>query len=289
MYEESLELLECLEIDGLEIGDFLGSGNFSSVFKGFLNDDPVAIKVFTSDSQNYEQEINFMRVLNDVPHCVKLIEAPEDFPVMIMNYIEGLSKQEIDNEITVDGLRNVLRCVFECLKAVHAKGCVHRDLKLDNIMISRDFSTATVVDWGFGARITPKMTGLIGSRMYRSPEMLFNYQGFGSTGDIWAVGVVILDLLTKHNLPWKGADVWEELAEMTKIFGSKVSEYASDLGISLKETSKFVSEPVISLADCVVVEKLNDPMLVDLMTKLLSLDYRNRPTAAEALLHPFFQ
>lgn len=180
MLEEALELLECLEIDGLEVGEFLGSGNFSSVFKGILNDDPVAIKVFTSEGQNYEQEINFMRMLNNVPHCVKLLEAPEDFPVMIMNYVDGLSKHEIDSGITVDGLRNILRCVLECLKSVHERGCVHRDLKLDNIMISRDFSTATVVDWGFGAKITPKMTGLIGSRMYSSPEMLFNFQGFGS-------------------------------------------------------------------------------------------------------------
>ena len=283
------EFLQCINIDGLEIGDFLGTGNFSSVYRGVFHGQEVAIKVFTRESAENEREVQVLEMIRGCPNCVQLVHASEDYPLMVIDFIDSIPQREFENTLTIDGMRNIIRSILIGLKSVHSKGIVHRDLKLDNVMVSPDFSKATIVDWGFGTRVTPKMSPGIGSRMYRSPEMLFNFTGFGTAADIWALGVIILDLLTNHNLPWNGSNVAAELREMTKIFGGEeIISYAKELGIEITEKDGF-SPKTCALEDCVVVERLNDKSLVDLMKQLLTLDYRKRPTAEQALSHPFFK
>ena len=286
---ESVEdFLECVNIEGLEVGEFLGSGNFSCVYKGTFNGQDVAIKVFTREAEENQREIQVLEMIRGCPNCVQLVMVPEDCPMLVMEFIDGIPHKEIEKSLTLGGLRNILRCVLQCLEAVHSKNIVHRDLKLDNVIVSRDFGKATVVDWGFGARVTPRMSPGIGSRMYRSPEMLFNFQGFKTAADVWAVGVIILDLLSKHNLPWNASNVSGELQQMTRIFGGDaVVAYAKDLGIEIKDTDGFKQKEA-ELDDFVVAEELKNDLLVDLMKQLLTLDYRARPTAEQALKHPFF-
>jgi serine/threonine protein kinase len=180
-----------------------------------------------------------------------------------------------------------MRCVLECLSAVHARGIVHADIKLKNLLIPPDFGSATVIDWGFGTRIADRMNPVVGARMSRSPEMLLGFTNFGAKGDIWAVGCVVLEIILNNRLPWYGSTTAEEIAGLTQLFGSDaMRKYAKDLGIS----AEFCDGPGRDWNDVLgsAQESLRDPPLFDFVQCLLTLDYRNRPTADEALSHPFF-
>jgi serine/threonine protein kinase len=151
---------------------------------------------------------------------------------------------------------------------------------------------ATLIDWCFGCQISEKMSPLVGARMWRSPEMLLNFSGFGSTADIWAVGVLILDILTGHKLPWNASNAWLEVAEMTKIFGGvAIRNYAKELGVKIQDVAleKFVEEPIETFEGIIVREDLKDEGWIEIMKDLLTLNYQRRLTAQQALEHPFFQ
>jgi serine/threonine protein kinase len=122
--------------------------------------------------------------------------------------------------------------------------------------------------------------------------MLLNFTGFRTAGDVWAVGVIILDVLTNHVLPWNASNAWLEVAEMTKIFGGAVMrKYATEIGVTVQDIAlkKFVENPSVTFEELVVRRDLRDSGLINLMKRLLTLDYRLRPTAEQALADLFFQ
>jgi serine/threonine protein kinase len=160
---------------------------------------------------------------------------------------------------------------------------------MDNVIVKSDFSESVLIDWGFACLVTDNMSPLVGARLYRSPEMLMGYTKYGTAGDIWAVGVIILDILSGHKLPWDASNAWLELVEMSKIFGGlMIQNYAKELNLTIKPDilEKFVDEPVKTFS---LAEELKSPELVEVMMKLLTLDCRKRPTADEVLKAAYFQ
>jgi serine/threonine protein kinase len=79
---------------------------------------------------------------------------------------------------------------------------------------------------------------------------------------------------------------------MAKLFGGEaIEKYAKELDVTINPAAlqKFVGEPTMTFEECVTRGDLAAPGLVDLMKRLLTLDYTKRPSAREALAHPFFQ
>ncbi len=80
---------------------------------------------------------------------------------------------------------------------MHSHLICHRDLKLENILIS-DRKKAKIIDFGFGIR-TPKDVFLkiyCGTASYMSPEIIRKTEYNGFKSDIWALGVVLYVMLT---------------------------------------------------------------------------------------------
>ncbi|KAI8867076.1 kinase-like protein, partial [Ramicandelaber brevisporus] len=93
----------------------------------------------------------------------------------------------------------------------------HRDIKLDNLVLSRDSQTAMLVDFGCARRFTPHIPAIAysvcGSDPYIAPEILANsncggyangkvvgYDAFKA--DVWALGIVFLALRSAR-FPWE--------------------------------------------------------------------------------------
>lgn len=83
-----------------------------------------------------------------------------------------------------------------CLHA--ASGILHRDLKPSNILISlqgilkiADFGLARPHDGG----ANPCYTHTVATRWYRAPELLYGARCYGPAVDLWAVGVILAELL----------------------------------------------------------------------------------------------
>jgi serine/threonine protein kinase/Tfp pilus assembly protein PilF len=135
------------------------------------------------------------------------IDEVEDQCFISMACVDGRSLKEIINErtLSIDEILNIATQIAEGLNAAHKKGIIHRDIKSDNIMITKD-GVVKIMDFGLAKlKDAPGVTvdgTVLGTFQYMSPEQL---QGEppDSRSDIFSFGVVMYEMLTGQ-LPFKG-------------------------------------------------------------------------------------
>jgi eukaryotic-like serine/threonine-protein kinase len=131
-------------------------------------------------------------------------------PFMVMEYLDGHDLSELirDRGVMppVDAVDAVLQAC-EALAEAHALGIVHRDLKPANLfMIRRPDGTPSVKVLDFGiSKLTNATasdhaltgtTAVMGSPLYMSPEQMTASRDVDARADIWAIGVVLYELLS---------------------------------------------------------------------------------------------
>lgn len=282
----------------LKFGKCIGDGHFSHVYQGwYRNQLPCAIKVLErGDKQLINNEISLLQELNGEPNIVQLYDVHrDDVTVLVFELIHSYPLDDLFAYITVDEIRKLVYGLLVALQAAHKHGIVHRDLKIANIMASKDLSVVKLIDWGCGGRVIEgKMLVKAGSRLCRSPEMLLEDPNYGFGCDIWAVGILILDILTNGRIPWKAKTGSEILVLISQFFGKKqivdIVERAKipyPRKLNPNDLHENPTKDLLYSLDPANFQ-LYDSKLLDLMFKLLTIDPELRPTATEALAHNFF-
>ena len=179
---------------------------------------PVAIKFLLESRKDpqamarFKREARAMgRVRND--HAVRVLDVDEldaETPFIVMEYLEGRDLHSLMREIGKLPLAftcDLLLQACEALAAAHAEGVVHRDLKPSNIfVVPQADGTAhiKVIDFGIaklrgeidrGEAVTHTST-LVGSPRYMSPEQVANAAEVDHRSDVWALGVMLQEMLT---------------------------------------------------------------------------------------------
>lgn len=90
----------------------------------------------------------------------------------------------------------------------HSSGITHRDIKLENIMIT-DENQVKMIDFGLSKNATTEelMNSMAGTPYYMAPEV-FENNSYGSSVDLWSLGVVLFTCLGGYR-PFNGKDVKE--------------------------------------------------------------------------------
>jgi predicted Ser/Thr protein kinase len=178
------------QTDTLRFEALLGKGAMGAVYKGtqLALDRPVAIKViaphFANDQAYRERFSREAQTLGKVLHpnviachdigpCIG--PGGEQLFVMVLEFVDGWSLGSLlkEKRLTVRQVLELHRQAAEGLQAAHQLGIVHRDVKPDNIMVTRN-GQAKLADFGLAkaddsAGLT--QTGaLMGSPSYMSPE-----------------------------------------------------------------------------------------------------------------------
>ncbi|KAJ3866454.1 other/HAL protein kinase [Lentinula novae-zelandiae] len=106
----------------------------------------------------------------------------------------------------------VFRQICEGVEYLHSLGLAHRDLKLDNCVMTTDnvvklidFGTATVFHYP-GKTTHTKAKGVVGSDPYLAPEVLADEEYDPRKTDVWSVAVIFLCMVLRR-FPWKSPDV----------------------------------------------------------------------------------
>ncbi|KAJ3763443.1 Pkinase-domain-containing protein [Lentinula raphanica] len=106
----------------------------------------------------------------------------------------------------------VFRQICEGVEYLHSLGLAHRDLKLDNCVMTTDnvvklidFGTATVFHYP-GKTTHTKAKGIVGSDPYLAPEVLTDDEYDPRKTDVWSVAVIFLCMVLRR-FPWKCPDV----------------------------------------------------------------------------------
>jgi eukaryotic-like serine/threonine-protein kinase len=202
----------------------LGEGGMGAVWSAVhvVTRKPVALKfIKESDAarspqmrRRFQREARAASAVRH-PNVVEvhdIVELADGSPVMVMELLEGESLAERlarEGRLSLKDTARLLVPVISAVGTAHATGVVHRDLKPDNIFLSRAGDGAMevkVLDFGI-AKYTPAeldaqtaggltQTGaMLGTPYYMSPEQAFGENDIDHRADIWALGVILYECL----------------------------------------------------------------------------------------------
>lgn len=149
------------------------------------------------------------------PQCpLYTAEADEDFIYLILDYCPGGSLHDFvgSNKVTFVGNDDMVKRVFgQILDAVHhrhSNGVYHRELKPDNILMSKDGAQACVTDFGLSTTASSGRHA-VGTLPYQAPERIYstmlNREYDHAPADIWALGIILCTIIS-NNRPWNFED-----------------------------------------------------------------------------------
>ena len=198
----------------------IGEGGMATVYLAHEEryDRRVAIKVLRPEiaaalgAERFLREIRMTAALQH-PHILPLYDSGDAAGLVyyVMPFIEGESlraRLDRQKQLPIRDALDIARSVASALDYAHHRGLIHRDVKPENILLSgdaRDGVTglqALVAD--FGVAVAAHTVGLdrltgsgvsIGTPMYMSPEQSSAERHLGPASDVYALGVVLYEML----------------------------------------------------------------------------------------------
>ena len=262
-----------------EILSKLGSGSFGSVYlaRNKYTNEKVAMKQIKKSTVNLlsdgeiTDEIEILKNL-DHPDIVRIIESfnTKNSYILITEYCEGGELfDQVKNQLSETQIAVIFKQILSGLAYLHSNNIVHRDLKLENILIheieksettKEDLFNIKIIDFGtariFGAGKNPQ--SIVGSSYYIAPEVL--RQKYNKECDLWSVGVILYMFIVGH-APFDGCDDEEITSNIQR-------------GVYRKNDRRWIKA---------------SKEVKDLIQKLLTYRPSQRLTAIQALNHPWFK
>ena len=223
------------QIGDLTLIKFLGKGSFGEVYlsqkkgrKEYFATKKMPRNVADSPRHKkyFDNELHLLKTLNH-PNIVKLEDkiATENHYYIVMEYVNGgglsdcLKKYKEKNKkaFSEEIVQHLMKQIIDALYYLHKQKIIHRDLKLDNIMVSFDNkfdkeslnmmnAKIKLIDFGLATKLSAEKNNLtftaVGSPLNMSPTVLGKYAGslddsvgYDDKADIWSIGTVCYELL----------------------------------------------------------------------------------------------
>lgn len=242
----------------------IGEGSYGKVYKAktVLTGQTVAIKAFVKLAFNHPAYMNRLnlevKIMNQLDHSgvIKLYEVFEDdrFVYLVQEYAQNgdmLSLLKRVRCLKEAKFLPTLKQVVQTIAYINRKNVLHRDIKLDNILLTGK-GQAKLCDFGISTFVNAGelLFEHIGTPAYLAPEIIKEQGYTGFKIDVWSLGVTAFIALTGHG----------------PFFGRNIEELQKSI---LKDQPVFPEETVVS-----------DP-LKQLILRMLEKEVDKRPSIAE--------
>lgn len=229
IFEQMLAEDDWLDMPGDQIGPYtlmerLGEGGFGVVWRAMTSapvKQEVALKVLKAgmDSRQvisrFQRERQALAGMNH-PNIATLFNAsttPDGRPCFAMELVSGepITRYCERHGLTQRERLELFHQVCDAVQHAHQRGVIHRDLKPGNILVSEtggrhlpkviDFGISKMVDPGLNeedATLLTRQDMFLGTPLYMSPEQLDGTPDVDTRSDIYALGVVLYELLTRR-------------------------------------------------------------------------------------------
>ncbi|KAJ5748092.1 uncharacterized protein N7511_009788 [Penicillium nucicola] len=216
-YNELLEEFSSKDLRSVgnyTLGRLIGKGSFGKVYLAshkLTNGSKVVLKSSSKEDTNLVREIHHHRQFLH-PHIARLYEVvvTESLVWLVLEYCPG---DELYNyllrhgPLPVEKVKRIFTQLVGAVAYVHSKSCVHRDLKLENILLDKQ-ENVKLCDFGFTREYEGKASYLqtfCGTICYSAPEMLKGEKYAGEKVDVWSLGIILYALLAGE-LPYDDDD-----------------------------------------------------------------------------------
>ena len=198
--------------------ELLGAGGMGEVYK---TEDTrlkrlVALKflplALTEDAEAKERLVHEARAASALDHpniCTihEIDETPDKRLFIAMAYYEGetLKQRIARGPLSIEEAVNIIAQITRGTAAAHDAGIIHRDIKPANIILTRR-GEVKLLDFGLaklrGQTALTRTGATVGTVAYMAPEQIIG-QGANERSDVWALGVVLYEMLAGR-LPFAG-------------------------------------------------------------------------------------
>ena len=274
----------------LRLGRFLGGGSMGVVFAAESAGRPLAVKVVLNvfgcleDLRRLLRELRALTAVATVahPNIVGFVGAAAEANTLVFVYDRcdaslgqhlrhprhrASDRRSLDPDI----IRYLMYQMLSALDYLHRRNLVHCDVKPENTLVMRNCHLR-LTDFGL-THAAPVAPELLQTDWYRAPEVIDGSRPFGAPIDMWSAGCVFAELLRAGRAEYAALfpHSGDNLRDGTNALADAIMELIGGGGARLRELFDF-ARPAAHL-----------------LCQMLSLDPTERPTAAEALAHPYFE
>lgn len=275
----------------------LGEGTFGIVSLAIDEETKAKVAVKRIKNGKFEDGVHWtalreIKMLRELKHenIIGLIEvfSSGSNVNLVFEYCEfDLEKVIYDKQPFKQGdVQAYLEMTLKGIQACHEAWVLHRDLKPSNLLLDYrgvlklgDFGLARL----YGEDPPRVMTSQVATRWYRAPELLFGAKQYGTGVDMWSIGLIFGELMTRVPV-LQGRDDLDQLARTFHLLGTPNDQDWPDAALlpNYLEFTKTLPHP---LGQIFVGES---PEALELLGWMLKLDPNKRPTAQQALGHAYF-
>ncbi|KAF9430729.1 Cyclin-dependent kinase 3 [Podila epigama] len=279
----------------------IGEGTYGVVYKATerVTGRVVAMKKIRLENEDEGvpstaiREISLLKELRH-EHIVQLLDIihEENKLFLVFEYLNLDLKKYMDTVHTNDGglpLDQVKEYMYQLIRGVefcHARRILHRDLKPQNLLIDEK-RNLKLADFGlaraFGIPLRT-YTHEVVTLWYRAPEILMGLRHYSTAVDMWSIGCIFAEMVTKKAL-FPGDSEIDEMFRIFRVCGTPNETIWPGVSQLKDWSSAFPQWPKVDLKT--VIPNLDNDGL-NLLSQLIEYDPAKRISAKRALLHPYF-
>jgi serine/threonine protein kinase len=238
------------------------------------------------------REISILKELNhpNVVSLLDVISSPKKL-YLVFEYLDQDLKHLMDKRKDPPTGRILKSYLYQMLDAVlfcHIHRVIHRDLKPQNLLISKDGLTVKLADFGLARSFQIPLhtyTHEVVTLWYRAPEILLGDKHYSPSVDIWSLGAIFAEMASKRPL-FPGDSEIDELYKMFRLLGTPnehVWPGVTQLPDFTPVFPQWKAQPLSTHCSTM------DPLGLDLLTKMMVYQPAGRLSAKAALVHPYFE